>query len=91
MTGLRMAIAADMLADGDRSVSAIAAAVGYRSESAFGRAFRLATATTPARFRANARPVGQHGAARRPAIVRFATEKLTGTAKNQSIHLSHRR
>jgi AraC family transcriptional activator of mtrCDE len=45
-----------MLADGDRSVSAIAAAVGYRSESAFGRAFRLATATTPARFRANARP-----------------------------------
>jgi AraC family transcriptional activator of mtrCDE len=59
MTGLRMAIAADMLADGDRTVNAIAAAVGYRSESAFGRAFRLATATTPARFRANARPVGQ--------------------------------
>jgi AraC family transcriptional activator of mtrCDE len=56
MTGLRMAIAADMLADGDRTVSAIAAAVGYRSESAFGRAFRLATTTTPARFRANARP-----------------------------------
>ncbi len=56
MTGLRMAIAADMLADGDRSVSAVAAAVGYRSESAFGRAFRLATATTPARFRASARP-----------------------------------
>jgi AraC family transcriptional activator of mtrCDE len=55
MTGLRMAIAADMLADGDRTVSAIAAAVGYRSESAFGRAFRLATATTPARFRANVR------------------------------------
>lgn len=56
LTRLRMVIAADMLADGDRSVSAIAAAVGYRSESAFGRAFRLATATTPARFRANARP-----------------------------------
>ncbi|HEV2345318.1 MAG TPA: helix-turn-helix transcriptional regulator, partial [Actinocrinis sp.] len=60
MTGLRMAIAADMLAEGDRSVSAIAAAVGYRSESAFGRAFRLATATTPARFRTNTRPVGTH-------------------------------
>jgi steroid delta-isomerase-like uncharacterized protein len=72
MTGLRMAIAADMLADGDRSVSAIAAAVGYRSESAFGRAFRLATATTPARFRANARPAS-------------GTAKLTETAKNQSI------
>lgn len=56
LTRLRMVIAADMLADGERSVSAIAAAVGYRSESAFGRAFRLATATTPARFRANARP-----------------------------------
>jgi AraC family transcriptional activator of mtrCDE len=55
MTGLRMAIAADMLAEGDRSVSAIATAVGYRSESAFGRAFRLATGSTPARFRANAR------------------------------------
>jgi AraC family transcriptional activator of mtrCDE len=55
VTGLRMAIAADMLADGDRSVSVVAAAVGYRSESAFGRAFRLATANTPARFRANAR------------------------------------
>lgn len=56
LTRLRMMIAADMLADGDRSVSAIATAVGYRSESAFGRAFRLATTTTPARFRANARP-----------------------------------
>jgi AraC family transcriptional activator of mtrCDE len=52
VTGLRMAIAADLLAGGDRSVGAVAAAVGYRSESAFGRAFRLATGTTPARFRA---------------------------------------
>lgn len=62
ITGLRMAVAADMLADGDRPVSAIAAAVGYRSESAFGRAFRQATETTPARFRASTRraaPTGQ--------------------------------
>lgn len=66
ITGLRMAIAADMLADGDQSVSAIATAVGYRSESAFGRAFRLATSTTPAKFRANARPAAP---VKRPQII----------------------
>ena len=54
LTRLRMMIAADMLASGDQPVSAIASAVGYRSTSAFGRAFRAATATTPARFRSHA-------------------------------------
>jgi AraC family transcriptional activator of mtrCDE len=54
VTRLRMMIAADLLADGRRSVSAVADAVGYRSASAFGRAFRAATSTSPARFRADA-------------------------------------
>jgi AraC family transcriptional activator of mtrCDE len=55
LTRIRMMLAAEMLTESDRPVSAVAAAVGYRSESAFGRAFRLATATTPARFRRKAR------------------------------------
>jgi AraC family transcriptional regulator, activator of mtrCDE len=54
LTRLRMMIAADMLVSGDQPVSAVAEAVGYRSTSAFGRAFRAATATTPAQFRSHA-------------------------------------
>jgi AraC family transcriptional activator of mtrCDE len=53
-TRLRMMIAADLLATGNRPVSAVADAVGYQSASAFGRAFRAATSTSPARFRADA-------------------------------------
>jgi AraC family transcriptional activator of mtrCDE len=62
LTRIRMMLAAEMLTDSDRPVSAVAAAVGYRSESAFGRAFRLATATTPARFRRKARSLDGEGA-----------------------------
>jgi AraC family transcriptional activator of mtrCDE len=51
VTAIRMMIAADLLARDDRQIGAIATAVGYRSESAFGRAFRVAMGTTPARFR----------------------------------------
>lgn len=54
LTRSRMMIAADMLVGGDRPVSAIANAVGYCSTSAFGRAFRAATGTTPGRFRSHA-------------------------------------
>lgn len=54
VTRLRMMIAADLLATGHRSISAVADAVGYRSASSFGRAFRAATSTNPARFRADA-------------------------------------
>ncbi|HET6504887.1 MAG TPA: AraC family transcriptional regulator [Amycolatopsis sp.] len=57
LTRLRMMIAADLLLGGNQPVSAIANAVGYRSTSAFGRAFRAATATTPARFRSHRRGV----------------------------------
>jgi AraC family transcriptional activator of mtrCDE len=51
LTKIRMMTAAELLITTDHPVSAVAARVGYRSESAFGRAFRLATATTPAQFR----------------------------------------
>jgi AraC family transcriptional activator of mtrCDE len=61
---IRMMLAAEMLTESDRPVGAVAAAVGYRSESAFGRAFRLATATTPARFRRKARARDGEGADR---------------------------
>jgi len=61
VTRLRMMIAADLLATGHRSVSAVAEAVGYRSVSSFGRAFRAATSTNPARFRADARPATARG------------------------------
>ncbi|GII54290.1 hypothetical protein Pth03_26790 [Planotetraspora thailandica] len=54
LTRARMMTAADLLTGTDRPVSVIAAEVGYRSESAFGRVFRPATATTPARFRPKA-------------------------------------
>jgi AraC family transcriptional activator of mtrCDE len=51
LTKIRMMTAAELLITTDHPVSAVAARVGYRSESAFGRAFRLATSTTPAQFR----------------------------------------
>jgi AraC family transcriptional activator of mtrCDE len=51
LTHLRMMIAADLLTGTDRTVAAVATEVGYHSESAFSRAFRLASGSTPARFR----------------------------------------
>ena len=51
LTKIRMMTAAELLITTDQPVSVVAARVGYQSESAFGRAFRLATATTPAQFR----------------------------------------
>jgi AraC family transcriptional activator of mtrCDE len=51
LTHVRMMIAADLLTETDRTVAAVAAEVGYHSESAFSRAFRLASGSTPARFR----------------------------------------
>ena len=53
LTHVRMMIAADLLTGTDRTVAAVAAEVGYHSESAFSRAFRLAGGSTPARFRRN--------------------------------------
>jgi AraC family transcriptional activator of mtrCDE len=48
-----MITAAELLRTTDQSVGMVAVSVGYRSESAFVKAFRLATSSTPARFRRN--------------------------------------
>jgi AraC family transcriptional regulator, activator of mtrCDE len=54
LTTIRLMIAADLLTEGDLTVAAISAKVGYRSESAFGQAFAHALGTTPGRFRREA-------------------------------------
>lgn len=51
LTRARLMTAADLLVGSGWTVSAVAAHVGYRSESAFTRAFRTAVGETPARFR----------------------------------------
>jgi AraC-like DNA-binding protein len=48
---VRLMAASELLLTTDSTVAAIAAEVGYRSESAFSRAFRIAIGETPARFR----------------------------------------
>jgi AraC family transcriptional activator of mtrCDE len=51
LTRIRMITAAELLRTTDQPVGMVAASVGYRSESAFVKAFRTATSSTPARFR----------------------------------------
>jgi AraC family transcriptional activator of mtrCDE len=54
LTRIRMITAAQLLSDTELSIGDVAAAVGFGSESSFGRAFRLATLTSPGRFRRDA-------------------------------------
>jgi AraC family transcriptional activator of mtrCDE len=51
VTGLRMAIASDLLLHTQRGVADIGVEVGYESEAAFGKAFRASKGLTPARYR----------------------------------------
>ena len=51
LTRARLMVAADLLDSSDRNVADVAGEVGYRSESAFTRAFRAATGQTPSQFR----------------------------------------
>lgn len=51
----RLMAASELLRSDDQTIATVAATVGYQSESAFSRAFREATGTTPARFRRSAR------------------------------------
>ena len=51
----RLIAASELLRTGDRNVATVASQSGYRSESAFSRAFRDATGVTPARFRRSVR------------------------------------
>lgn len=59
VTRTRMMIAAHLLTTSGRSLERIAADVGYRSTSAFGKAFRETTGTTPARLRRATTPYGK--------------------------------
>jgi AraC family transcriptional regulator, activator of mtrCDE len=59
LTRTRMTIAADLLTTTERGLDDIAAAVGYSSPSAFGKAFRSVTGTTPSRLRRSATPYAQ--------------------------------
>ncbi|MBP0460723.1 cupin domain-containing protein [Streptomyces montanisoli] len=54
VTQARLMTAAHLLTADDATVVSVAARVGYRSESAFSRAFRSATGVSPARFRREA-------------------------------------
>jgi AraC-like DNA-binding protein len=56
LTQARLIAAADLLDSSDLTVAAVALRVGYRSESAFTRAFRSAMGVTPARFRRAQQP-----------------------------------
>ncbi|SEO95200.1 AraC family transcriptional regulator, activator of mtrCDE [Luteibacter sp. UNC138MFCol5.1] len=51
LTLLRMHLAGDLLRRGDLTAGAVADRVGYRSESAFGKAFVRVMGVTPARYR----------------------------------------
>jgi len=51
LTRTRMTIAADLLTGTERGLDDIAGTVGYRSASAFGKAFRDATGSTPSQLR----------------------------------------
>jgi len=51
LTQVRLMTAAEFLQSTDFTVATIAGQVGYRSESAFSRSFRLAIGVTPGRFR----------------------------------------
>ncbi|HEY4277655.1 MAG TPA: AraC family transcriptional regulator [Conexibacter sp.] len=52
---VRMMVAADLLAGSEKTIGEIATDVGYQSVSAFGRNFRAATGSSPARFRRETR------------------------------------
>lgn len=56
LVNVRMMFAADLLGNRELTIATVAAQVGYASESAFARAFREATGTTPGRFRRSSSP-----------------------------------
>lgn len=55
LTGWRLQLGARMLSSTSRSISQVAAEVGYESEPAFNRAFKRAFGAPPARFRNQSR------------------------------------
>jgi AraC family transcriptional activator of mtrCDE len=70
LTRVRLMTAAELLLTTDSTVATIAGQVGYRSESAFSRAFRQITDLTPARFRRDFEHAGGTAALRpSPGVV----------------------
>jgi AraC family transcriptional activator of mtrCDE len=65
LTQARLMTAAELLNSTDLTIAAVAARVGYQSESAFSRSFARTTGATPARFR-RASDRGHTGGASRP-------------------------
>ncbi|MFE7051514.1 helix-turn-helix transcriptional regulator [Streptomyces californicus] len=59
----RMSLARDALRNDSRSISELAAATGYESESAFSTAFRRVVVASPRHFRDEARHPGKGGIA----------------------------
>ena len=57
LTQWRLQLAAEQLARGSSKVAAVAAKVGYESETAFSRAFKRATTQSPAEWRRTRRAV----------------------------------
>jgi AraC-like DNA-binding protein len=57
VTSWRIQLAADRLRNGNDSLAAVAAEIGYESEAAFNRAFKRVTGVTPGRWRNGARIV----------------------------------
>jgi AraC family transcriptional activator of mtrCDE len=55
---IRLMSASELLLTTDLTVAAVAAQVGYKSESAFARAFSRTTGDTPGKFRRSARALG---------------------------------
>lgn len=55
ITRRRMHVAAELLASGVRSLGTVARAVGYETESAFGKAFKRHFGVTPGVFRSHRR------------------------------------
>ena len=55
LRGIRMETARHLLADTDHAIAAIARRTGYADATAFGRAFRVVHATSPATYRATRR------------------------------------
>lgn len=56
LDGVRFELACELLADGTLSVAEISSRLGYAETSAFSRAFRRWSGTSPARWRSTPRP-----------------------------------
>lgn len=65
LTRWRMLLAADRLKNSDEGLSAIAHSLGYKSESAFGKAFRRVTGCSPRQYTRSTVPCAMPCSARR--------------------------